>query len=90
MDTVKREHMVFFWARNVYFVVAIGYMGYSFIGTMTKMVENRIVLSISEHEFSTFTFPSITFCHPFLNNKGHEIKQIVLKLKDDHGKLNQS
>ena len=84
MDNVRREH-IFCLARNVYFVIAIGYMGYSFIGTMNKLMDNRTVVSISEHEFSTFTFPSITFCHPFIDF-GHEIKRIVLKLKDDHGK----
>ena len=83
-DHVRREY-VFSLVRNLYFVVAISYMGYSSIGTMHKMVDNRIVASISEHEFSTFTFPSITFCHPFIDF-GHEIIRIVLKLKDDHGK----
>ena len=76
---------IFLLARNVYFVFAIGYIGYSFIGTMQKMVDNRIVVSITERELTTFTFPSITFCHPFLD-VGHEMKQVILKLKDNHGK----
>ena len=84
MDIVTKEN-IFSLVRNVYFVFAIGYIGYSFVGTMQKMVDNRIVLSVTERELTTFTYPSITFCHPFLD-VGHEIKRIVLKLKDDHGK----
>ena len=84
MDIVWNEN-IFSLARNVYFVFAIGYIGYGFVGTMHKLVDNRIVVSITERELTTFTFPSITFCHPFLD-VGHEIKKIVLKLTDDHGK----
>ena len=84
VDNVRKEN-TFSLVRNVYFVVAIGYIGYSFVGTMHKMVDKRIVVSTTENELSTFTFPSITFCYPFIEF-GHEIRRIVLKLKNEHGK----
>ena len=71
--------------RNVYLVIAIAYVIYGLVGTMQKMVENRIVVSITEKEFSRFTFPSITFCYPYRGNIGKEMKKIVLQFEDDKG-----
>ena len=72
-------------ARNVYLVIAIAYVMYGLVGTMQKMVENRIVVSITEKEFSRFTFPSITFCYPYKGNIGKEMKKIVLQFEDKKG-----
>ena len=72
-------------ARNVYLVIAIAYVIYGLVGTMQKMVENRIVVSITEKEFSRFTFPSITFCYPYKGNIGKEMKKIVLQFEDEKG-----
>ena len=55
-------------ARNIYLVIALGYVGYGLFGTINKMVDNRIVVSVTEDEFQSFTFPSITFCYPFKEN----------------------
>ena len=73
-------------ARYVYLVIAVGYVGYGFVGTIQKMLEDRIVVSITENEFPRFTFPSITFCYPYKDNIGKEIKKIVLKLEHEQGK----
>ena len=72
--------------RNVYLVIAIGYVIYGFVGTIQKMVENRIVVSITENEFPRFTFPSITLCYPYKGNIGKEMKKIVLEFEDKKGK----
>ena len=85
MDKVKKERIYSF-ARNVYFVGAMIYIGYSCVGTLQKMVDNRVITSISERELTTFTFPSITFCYPF-NNFGHEMKRMILELNNNHGML---
>ena len=74
-------------ARNIYLVIALGYVGYSFVGTINKMVDNRIVVSITENEFPRFTFPSITFCYPFKENFGNSVKNVVLEFQNEQGNI---
>ena len=74
-------------ARNTYFVIGLGYVAYSFIGTLNKVIDDRIVVSITENEFQRFTFPSITFCYPFNQQVGKDIKNIVKKLQNNPGNL---
>ena len=84
MDENKKGQ-IFVLARNAYFVIGLGYVMYGFIGTLNKVVEDRIVVSITENEFKRFMFPSITFCYPFDTSVGKDIKNIVLKLQNDPG-----
>ena len=70
-------------ARNTYFVIGLGYVMYGFIGTLNKVVEDRIVVSLTENEFKRFMFPSITFCYPFDTPVGKDIKNIMLKLQNN-------
>ncbi len=70
--------------RRLYLVFGVVYVGVGMFGTMQKMLENRTVLSITEHEFSRFRFPSITFCYAF-EEVGTEIRKIVLKLENIAG-----
>ena len=72
-------------ARNIYLVIALWYVVYSFVGTINKMVDNRIVVSITENEFPRFTFPSITFCYPFKDNLGKSVKNVVLEFQNEQG-----
>ena len=74
-------------ATNIYLVIALGYVGYSFVGTINKMVDNRIVVSITENEFPRFTFPSITFCYPFKENFGNSVKNVVLEFQNEQGNI---
>ena len=81
----------FFLARNAYFLVGLGYVAYNFVGTMNKVAENRIVVSMTEHEYQRFTFPSITFCYPFNPQVGKDVRKIVenykAKVQNDPGIL---
>ena len=72
-------------ARNIYLVIALGYVGYALIGTINKMVENRIVVSVTENEFQRFTFPSITFCYPFKENLGKSVENVILQFQNEQG-----
>ena len=77
-------------ARYVYLIIAIGYVGYGFVGTIQKMLEDRIVVSITENELAKFTFPSITFCYPYIhkdnkNNIGKEIGKTVWTFQHEPG-----
>ena len=83
MDQLREEKILRL-ARNVYFAVALGYVGYGFLGTLQKVVNNRIIQSVTEHEFHRFRYPSITFCYPFID-VGKDVKQIVLRLENDQG-----
>ena len=83
----NRKENIFLMARNTYFVIGLGYVAYSFIGTLNKVIDDRIVVSITENEFQRFTFPSITFCYPFNQQVGKDIKNIVKKLQNNPGNL---
>ena len=72
-------------SRNLYLVIALGYVGYGFVGTINKIVDNRIVVSVTEDEFQSFTFPSITFCYPFKENVGKSVKNIILQFQNEQG-----
>ena len=84
MDENKKGQ-IFVLARNAYFVIGLGYVMYGFIGTLNKVVEDRIVVSLTENEFKRFMFPSITFCYPFDTPVGKDIKNIMLKLQNNPG-----
>ena len=86
MNKNKKEN-IFLIARNTYFVIGLGYVAYSFIGTLNKVIDDRIVVSMTENEFQRFTFPSITFCYPFNQQVGKDIKNIVKKLQNKPGDI---
>ena len=72
-------------ARNIYLVIALGYVGYGFVGTINKIVDNRIVVSVTESEFQRFTFPSITFCYPFKENLGKSVQNVIFQFHNKQG-----
>ena len=72
-------------ARNVYLVIALGYVGYGFVGTINKIVDDRIVVSVTEEEFQRFTFPSITFCYPYKEKLGKSVKNVIFPFQDEQG-----
>ena len=86
MNKNKKEN-IFLIARNTYFVIGLGYVAYSFIGTLNKVIDDRIVVSMTENEFQRFTFPSITFCYPYNQQVGKDIKNIVKKLQNNPGNI---
>ena len=84
MKTTEKGNILTF-ARNIYLIIAVGYVGYSFVGTIKKMLDNRIVVSVTENEFPRFTFPSITLCYPFKENFGKSVKNVIQQFQNEQG-----
>ena len=84
--TITRRNVLFS-LRTLYLIFGMGYVGYGMLDTMKKHYAKRTVISVTEREFSTMKYPSITFCYPFTNLRT-DIRQIISELIDKNaGKL---